>query len=355
MDDLNVEEVKDDDINEQILSPEESLKMLKEKSEFRRNFSEWLSVIHTKHPVARIDWVKESKDKMPVLHLDSEVENNSVEKSSFQNAIEHAVSAVKAFESESKTCRLNEPVKIELEDIKPENEFWNSAIICYVLGANPPIGVLRVLFGVYGGRRMLTRPFFDHNPVIMKPWSENDDCTKDNVRSIPIWIQLYLDFKYWGIRSLEKIVGKVGKLVKVDQATEKRERLNYARCLVEVMIDQDFPDSISFINDKDQITDVAILYQWKPVICSKCKKFGHRMDECRVLNKPAQEWRGKKQTMEKNENTKQDDDGGKEVVVEEKAEIDQGLQEVKRPARTTEEKSPMILLGMDLGFCKIKM
>ncbi|KAL2931383.1 (3 5-dihydroxyphenyl)acetyl-CoA 1 2-dioxygenase, partial [Bienertia sinuspersici] len=140
-------------------------------------------------------------------------------------------------------------VKIELEDIKSEIEFWNSAIICYVLGAIPPIGVFEgfirriwrmknvdkvanikngiflVRFESVEDRDMILnsdRPFFVHKPVIMKPWTENVDCTKDSVRSIPIWIQLYLDFKYWGIRSLEKIVGKVGKLVKVDQATEKR-------------------------------------------------------------------------------------------------------------------------------------
>ncbi|KAL2921929.1 Ribosomal RNA small subunit methyltransferase H [Bienertia sinuspersici] len=81
------------------------------------------------------------------------------------------------------------------------------------------------------------RSFFYHKPLIMKPWSENVDCSKDNVRFILIWVQLYLDFKNWGLRSLEKIVGKLGKLIGVDQVIEKRERLNYARCLVEVSID----------------------------------------------------------------------------------------------------------------------
>ncbi|KAL2933653.1 Alanine--tRNA ligase [Bienertia sinuspersici] len=50
--------------------------------------------------------------------------------------------------------------------------------------------------------------FFDHKPVIMKPWSENVDCTKDNVRSIPIWVQLYLDFKKDGDGVKEKAVEK---------------------------------------------------------------------------------------------------------------------------------------------------
>lgn len=30
------------------------------------------------------------------------------------------------------------PVKIDLNDVQPEIDFWNSAINCYVFGANPP-------------------------------------------------------------------------------------------------------------------------------------------------------------------------------------------------------------------------
>lgn len=33
-------------------------------------------------------------------------------------------------------------VKITMEDIKEEIEFWNSAIVCFVLGSNPPQSVM---------------------------------------------------------------------------------------------------------------------------------------------------------------------------------------------------------------------
>lgn len=35
-----------------------------------------------------------------------------------------------------------EPVRIELDDIEEEIDYWNSSIICYVVGANPPAHVM---------------------------------------------------------------------------------------------------------------------------------------------------------------------------------------------------------------------
>lgn len=34
-------------------------------------------------------------------------------------------------------------VKIELDDIQPEIDIWNSSIICYVISANPPNHVMK--------------------------------------------------------------------------------------------------------------------------------------------------------------------------------------------------------------------
>ncbi|KAL2940282.1 putative transferrin-binding protein 1 [Bienertia sinuspersici] len=53
------------------LSPEESIKVLQKKSEIRRNFSEWPSAIHTKHPVARFVWAKEVKAE-PTTAIDNQ-------------------------------------------------------------------------------------------------------------------------------------------------------------------------------------------------------------------------------------------------------------------------------------------
>ena len=37
-------------------------------------------------------------------------------------------------------------VKIELDDVQKEIGYWNSALCCYVIGANPPIHVVDFFF-----------------------------------------------------------------------------------------------------------------------------------------------------------------------------------------------------------------
>ncbi|KAL2942703.1 7-cyano-7-deazaguanine synthase [Bienertia sinuspersici] len=96
----------------------------------------------------------------------------------------------------------------------------------------------------------IERPFFDSKPVVIKSWNDDMDPTKDIVKSIPIWIHV-------------AIIDVVGKLIRLDETTTKREKLSYARVMVEVEYDQSFPDSIPFYDKK------------RPTHCTKCKKVGH--------------------------------------------------------------------------------
>ncbi|KAL2894159.1 hypothetical protein RDABS01_010068 [Bienertia sinuspersici] len=123
-------------------------------------------------------------------------------------------------------------------------------------------------------------PFFDSKPMIIKPWTEDMDLTKEDVKTVPIWIQLSVDFRYWGMNCLEKILKPVGKLLNVDNTTAKRKRLSYARCRVEVSLDQEFPNMVTFNNVKYELTRRYIKYEWKPTVCKLCKKLGHLEEEC---------------------------------------------------------------------------
>lgn len=40
--------------------------------------------------------------------------------------------------------------------------------------------------------------FFDSKPLILKPWTVHMDMEKEEVKFVPMWIQLRLNFKYWG-------------------------------------------------------------------------------------------------------------------------------------------------------------
>ncbi|XP_021843467.1 uncharacterized protein [Spinacia oleracea] len=151
-----------------------------------------------------------------------------------------------------------------------------------VLGAK---GVYLVRFATMEKRDVvlkLNRPFFDSKPVVLKPWTQDMDFTKEDLRSIPIWVKLHrLGFMYWGERSLSKIVGKLGVLKRVDNATAKRYKLQFARVQVEVLVEQEFPEVLRFVNEKGVMVEIDVEYEWKPLVCTVCKTMGHDATKCR--------------------------------------------------------------------------
>ncbi|KAL2894824.1 hypothetical protein RDABS01_010733 [Bienertia sinuspersici] len=194
-----------------------------------------------------------------------------------------------------------------MEDIHPEVDYWKPSIVSFVIGANPPgtimEGFFRRVWTDHGVDKVITikrgmilirfnsmenrnkvmntdRLFFDSKPVVLKPWHLDMNITQDEIKRIPIWIHLELNFKYWGAKCLGKIVKPVGTLIKVDNTTAQRDKLHYARCMIEVEINQKFPMAVQFLNEKNEITNVPITYEWKPEICSKCKKIGHKSQQC---------------------------------------------------------------------------
>uniref|UniRef100_A0A803Q7S4 DUF4283 domain-containing protein n=1 Tax=Cannabis sativa TaxID=3483 RepID=A0A803Q7S4_CANSA len=215
----------------------------------------------------------------------------------------------------------NSKVRITFEDIEEEVSFWTPSIVCYVLGANPPLHVLEgfvnriwkdkidkvklLAYGVFIIRfssieyrdQILNGGyiFFNRRPVIMKPWNPHENFKKENVKCVPIWIQLEeLELKYWGHGTLSKIVSQVGKFVMLDSITRERERLSYARVMVEVMMDQKFPDFLEFENEFGSTTTVMLKYEWKPVACTHCSGFGHTAEECRKHSNGKPQWVMKK-------------------------------------------------------------
>lgn len=76
-------------------------------------------------------------------------------------------------------------------------------------------------------------------------------------------------------------MSNVGKYLKVDNATLKRERLQFARVMVEVDVSATLLDEIVFENEKGEDTYVSVKYDWKPSFCMLCKMFGHDDQQCK--------------------------------------------------------------------------
>uniref|UniRef100_A0A803NTX5 Reverse transcriptase domain-containing protein n=1 Tax=Cannabis sativa TaxID=3483 RepID=A0A803NTX5_CANSA len=208
-------------------------------------------------------------------------------------------------------------VKITNDDIQEEVDFWKPSIVCYVLGANPPLAVFEgfvrrmwsekvervglLSYGIYiirfhsiEYRDEVLRGgyiFFNRRPVVMKEWEPSINVKKEDIRMVPIWVHLDdLELKYWGEKSLYKIIGQVGKPIMVDEATKNREKLSFPRVLIEVAIKQELPEMISLEDENGFNTTVAISYEWKPVICAHCDGLGHLTTECRKKEPKKQQW-----------------------------------------------------------------
>ncbi|XP_056685559.1 uncharacterized protein [Spinacia oleracea] len=126
------------------------------------------------------------------------------------------------------------------------------------------------------------KPTFDKKPVICKPWHKDIVDFKDEVKVVPIWIHLKnLELKFWGVRSLSKIVGSIGKFLQADQATVHRDKLQFARVQIEVAVIQNLPDKVQFQDEHGKLKCINIGYEWKPIVCENCKLLGHLAEDCR--------------------------------------------------------------------------
>ncbi|KAL9227818.1 hypothetical protein vseg_003466 [Gypsophila vaccaria] len=194
------------------------------------------------------------------------------------------------------------------EDVEEEIDYWYQAVVCYILGANPPWEVIEgfikriwtkfnidkisfMIGGVFLVRfksmdmkeKVLQSGYylFDSKPLIFKAWSKDMVLQKTEVEVVPAWIQLHnLPLKFWG-KSLPKITGLVGKFIKKDVATEDRTKIGYARVMVELKVDQLFPSKVAFMDENGDVVKVDVDYEWKPITCNKCQGMGHQTEHCR--------------------------------------------------------------------------
>ena len=119
-------------------------------------------------------------------------------------------------------------------------------------------------------------------PFIMQPWNATDKFTRKKIDVVPTWIQIKgLEIKYWGQKTIFKIVEQIGKPLQLDEHTRHRSKLMYPRLLIEVSMNQDFPTTISFIDEFDEEIDLEIQYEWLPISCKNCSGIGHKAEDCR--------------------------------------------------------------------------
>ncbi|XP_062089518.1 uncharacterized protein LOC133796053 [Humulus lupulus] len=200
--------------------------------------------------------------------------------------------------------------QLDLEEIAVEAYFWNSALIFVVMGANSPLpvfeGFINRIWGKLGIDRIVrmnsgytmvkfrdeaTRDLvlesgvvhFDRKPVILKPWTADIESLR-SINSVPVWIHLPgLGLQYWGTNCLSALVSTIGKPIMIDKITKDRSMIKFARILVDMEISDSLLKFISYINERGQVMDQMIEYEWMPTKCPQCKKLGHTVSTCKFV------------------------------------------------------------------------
>ncbi|RAL50917.1 hypothetical protein DM860_005273 [Cuscuta australis] len=194
-------------------------------------------------------------------------------------------------------------------DVIDTTTYWDATLVCCILGANPPLEVVKGFINriwssysieevsflkegqfIVSFKRVEDRDevikrkyyYFDNKPVLVQKWYPGVKVNIDQLDDIPIWIQLPdLEMKYLSLTGLSKIGSLVGKPVKRDRATASKRKYAYAKIQVEVKVQQEFRLMVQFIDDEDRVKSQVISYEWYPCLCSHCGKLGHLQESCR--------------------------------------------------------------------------
>ncbi|KAG4969263.1 hypothetical protein JHK82_034972 [Glycine max] len=204
-------------------------------------------------------------------------------------------------------------VEIEAEDIASELQFWENAMILYVLGGSLSMTMLKnymvkmwnfvilpdMLYHDDGyfllrfmNREdketvMMRGPYTIRNmPIILKEWTPDFNLSKDLEKTMPIWVKLpQLPLCLWGLKSLNKIGSAIGNPLMTDECIAQKLRVSYARILVEVDITQKLVEEITISDRTGGKIKQIVEYEWKPEFCEKCQKAGHQCGKKKVVKK----------------------------------------------------------------------
>ena len=125
-----------------------------------------------------------------------------------------------------------------------------------------------------------------NKPPILRKWTPSMQLLKLSFSFIPIWIKLHnLPIEFWNAICSSYVASGVGKPLCADYVTKEQQTLGFARVLVKVDMDSNFPKEIEVVGVDGSRVVVGNKYLWLPVKCNKCKSFGHLSHACSKVEK----------------------------------------------------------------------
>ncbi|KAL3746304.1 hypothetical protein ACJRO7_015285 [Eucalyptus globulus] len=114
--------------------------------------------------------------------------------------------------------------------------------------------------------------------LILRQWRPLMELKKSKQSSIPVWIRLKnLPLDLWSAPAISAIASSIGKPLHVDQRTEGKRMISFARVCVEIQANHPKVFVVE-VNVDGVARSIAVEYEWKPVECLKCGVFGHNCD-----------------------------------------------------------------------------
>ncbi|GKE15675.1 RNA-directed DNA polymerase, eukaryota, reverse transcriptase zinc-binding domain protein [Tanacetum coccineum] len=133
----------------------------------------------------------------------------------------------------------------------------------------------------------------NNKPLFIQKWNTGVIMDNKEPKVIPLWVKLYsVPIEAWTVNGISAIASSLGKPLIMDKTTtricnEGKERIRYARVLVEMQADKEFQreikicyrSSLSDNKERDSLV-CGVEYHGKPPVCGICKIFGHSENKC---------------------------------------------------------------------------
>ncbi|XP_070021895.1 uncharacterized protein [Nicotiana sylvestris] len=122
---------------------------------------------------------------------------------------------------------------------------------------------------------------YHNRPMILQQWDPNFRMSKELTRNVPIWaIFPGSPIQYWTKENLGCIASYLGKPICSDKLTAERDRILYARMLVEMDVSHDLPAKLLIEDANGKYREQALDYEWKPSFCEECFQTGKHDENC---------------------------------------------------------------------------
>ncbi|XP_026400175.1 uncharacterized protein LOC113296052 [Papaver somniferum] len=123
----------------------------------------------------------------------------------------------------------------------------------------------------------------------LRAWEPNFNLNNQKTTSSFVWVMFPgLSIEYWKENIILQMGNKVGRAIKVDENTLKRENGFYASVLVEVDLEKSIPSKIS-IESKYGKFEQSLQIPKLPKFCNHYTTIGHLVAECRMKRKEHQQ------------------------------------------------------------------